>query len=143
MRVSETFPPEPRSVALVRQFVAGSIEGAGLHHLRDAATLLVSELATNALLHARSAMVVSWQLSADRLYVEVLDDSPQRPRRRRYSAEATTGRGLALVDAMALEWGVRDGTGGGKAVWFTLAAEPDEDGAAAGLLFDVDAVDAL
>jgi anti-sigma regulatory factor (Ser/Thr protein kinase) len=83
------------------------------------AVLLVSELVTNALLHARSAPSVEVTLQDGRLRCVVSDDSPLVPRRRRYASDAATGRGIALVETLASRWG-SDPDGSGKRVWFEL-----------------------
>ncbi|MCU1429483.1 MAG: putative anti-sigma regulatory factor, serine/threonine protein kinase, partial [Actinomycetia bacterium] len=56
----------------------------------------------------------------------VRDDSPAAPRRRRYSTDAVTGRGIALVETLAARWGSeRDGTG--KFVWFEMDVSDARD----------------
>jgi anti-sigma regulatory factor (Ser/Thr protein kinase) len=86
------------------------------------AVLLVSELVTNALLHARSAPTVELTRDGDRVRVAVCDDSPVAPRRRQYATDAATGRGIALVDHLATEWG-SERVGDGKCVWFELQTD--------------------
>jgi hypothetical protein len=59
----------------------------------------------------------------------VHDQSAAAPRRRHYAADAVTGRGLALVEALAVAWGT-DREGDGKCVWFEMrmdAAQPARD----------------
>jgi hypothetical protein len=85
----------------------------------DAALLAVSELVTNAVLHARSGPVVTVRLENGRLRVEVKDESAVTPSRKRYGPEAGTGRGLMLVESVAAAWGC-DTAPGGKSVWFEL-----------------------
>ena len=78
----------------------------------DAVVLTVSELITNAHIHARSDadLVLTWDGAC--LYVSVHDDSPQVPRPRAAGPDATSGRGMALVDALADDWQTRtDGRG--------------------------------
>lgn len=79
--------------------------------------LCVSEVVTNAVLHARSATVVTVRRSADVVTVEVQDDDPTPPIRRPHSTTATTGRGLRILDDLTVRWGARP-TGAGKIVWF-------------------------
>jgi hypothetical protein len=85
----------------------------------DAAVLAVSELVTNAVLHARSGPMVTMRLENGRLRVEVQDESAVTPSRKRYGPEAGTGRGLMLVESVAASWGC-DTAPGGKSVWFEL-----------------------
>jgi len=82
----------------------------------DAATV-VSELATNALLHARTDFTLTLELQADQLRIALADGSSAAPRVRRFSdTEATTGRGLKMVAALAQAWGI-DPADNGKSVW--------------------------
>ena len=83
------------------------------------AELLVSELVTNAVLHARSATRVTIERDGTTLRFSVYDASPTRPRLRDYGPEAVTGRGLLLVDRIARRWGV-DPQDAGKCVWFEM-----------------------
>ena len=85
----------------------------------DSAVLLVSELATNVTLHARTHLQVSVGANHDELWAEVRDWNSRVPQVSFGPVDATSGRGLQLVDALASSWGViRDGEG--KRVWFRL-----------------------
>ncbi|MFJ5231486.1 ATP-binding protein [Kitasatospora sp. NPDC088391] len=84
------------------------------HAAETAADVLVtvSELLTNAHRHAHSDanLVLTWDGSC--LYVSVHDDSPRLPHPREAGRDATSGRGMALVDALADDWSARaDGHG--------------------------------
>jgi anti-sigma regulatory factor (Ser/Thr protein kinase) len=83
--------------------------------------LLVSELVTNAVLHARSRAQLTMQLTGTVVRVSVHDENRTPPRRRPYTPESVTGRGLLLVDRLADRWGVTDEPDG-KSVWFELDA---------------------
>ncbi len=85
----------------------------------DCAVLLVSELATNVTLHARTDVEVAVRLEDASLRAEVRDWNSRLPQRCLPPEGATTGRGLQLVDDMAWRWGV-EGDGDGKVVWFEL-----------------------
>ncbi|BFV55323.1 hypothetical protein KCMC57_up04270 [Kitasatospora sp. CMC57] len=78
----------------------------------DAVVLIISELITNAHLHAVSDadLVLTWDGKC--LYVSVHDDSPTAPRPREAAADATSGRGMALIDALADDWQTRTGRSG-------------------------------
>ncbi len=86
-----------------------------------AAKLIVTELVTNAVLHARSEVTVTVGLENDTLRLSVRDCSRRRPSARAYDLEAATGRGLALVDRLSSSWGV-DVDDTGKTIWVILAA---------------------
>jgi len=87
-------------------------------HARSGELLLcVSEVVTNAVLHARSATTLTVRRSAVLITVEVRDDDPTPPVRRPHSTTATTGRGLRNLDDLTVRWGTRL-TGVGKVVWF-------------------------
>ncbi|GAU67117.1 hypothetical protein SSP35_04_01980 [Streptomyces sp. NBRC 110611] len=90
--------------------------------LTEVATLLTSELVTNALVHADGGAVVTARVG-DRLRVEVRDWAPGRPQVGPATMEGTSGRGLMLVRALADAWGIR-AEGFGKCVWFELGGGP-------------------
>ena len=92
----------------------------------DTVVLLVSEVVTNAVLHARSDIRLEVQASADTVRVEVHDGSPVEPRVHHYRLTSGTGRGLRMVEQLARRWGVEhDVARGGKVVWFEVG-RPDE-----------------
>lgn len=128
-------PGEPRSVARARGFLKDVLGGSEEHLAVDVASLLVSELVTNAVLHASSAVELTVRRQRGRVRVVVADASPKAPQRRTYKEEATTGRGLEMVELLAEQWGVDTSAGGGKAVWFEVSAagsqEPQGEPAAA------------
>ncbi|MGH8969284.1 MAG: ATP-binding protein [Actinomycetes bacterium] len=109
-----------RNVATARRFVADMLALWGRSDLDWAATTVISELATNAVLHARTPFMVTMRLDADVLRLEVADGSAASPRRRHHGTEASTGRGMRLVDRLARAHGVHP-TCTGKAVWCELA----------------------
>jgi PAS domain S-box-containing protein len=119
-------PPQPSSVAEARHHVRDLLLSAGRDDLVETATLLVSEVVTNALLHAGTDIDLAGDVGADGLRVTVRDGSLHFPSRRRYAATAGTGRGLLMLESMVDDWGVtqhRDG----KTVWFRVAhADGDE-----------------
>ena len=121
-RLEVTYEGTPGSVPEARSAVEQALAAWGLDELGWTAMLLVSELATNALLHGRTGFtVVLAALPGGALRLEVSDGSRGVPRARRYGEEATTGRGLRLVQDLADAWGV-ERTDDGKTVWVELAA---------------------
>ena len=113
-------PAEPASASRARRFVVDTLQRLQYDTVTDVAELLVSELVTNALLHAGSEVRVRVEADGSRIRVEVQDASPVTVRKRTFSPESTTGRGLALVEALATRWGSDVVTDRGKAVWFEL-----------------------
>src|SRR3954469_13819874 len=115
------------SVPTARHFVESVLTAWGEPESAWTCTLLVSELATNCALHARTEFTVRVTHSVGRILIEVEDASPRIPNPRTYGVQATTGRGLQLVQALAAEWGVTP-TSGGKTVWVELTpSSRDED----------------
>ncbi len=104
---------------------------AGRDDLVEHAQLLVSEVVTNALVHAATPIDVSMAATPDGVLVEIGDGSQHIPRPRNYAATASTGRGLALLDRTADAWGVVPGIRG-KTVWFQLSSVEDDDEAGSG-----------
>lgn len=117
---SVTLPAAVSSVPTARHFIESILAGWHLRELGWTATLIVSELAANAALHARGeqfSVEVSTEPGGVRL--QITDASVRPPQQRTYSDDATTGRGLKLVSELAHEWGVEP-TPGGKTVWAVL-----------------------
>ena len=112
--------PEPQSAGAGRRFVRATLAQWARDDLIDISCLLVSELVTNAVLHARTEVALVVSLAHDVLRVEVRDAGAGEPAVRHYHLDATTGRGLALVASLATRWGVDDAEPG-KSVWFELA----------------------
>ena len=96
----------PESVQQARAFVASTLAGWDADEYEWPALLVVSELATNAVLHAQTAYEVQLILEPDSLSIEVRDGSVLAPGRRRYAADATTGRGMRLVTDVSTGWDV-------------------------------------
>ncbi|GAA2878039.1 ATP-binding protein [Streptosporangium fragile] len=98
------------------------------HPLHDDCVLLTSEIATNAVVHSRSgdggAFTVTVAYSARSVRVCVQDEgSAEVPCVCRASPDATGGRGLPLLEALAHRWGLVREAGSNK-IWFELVLEP-------------------
>jgi PAS domain S-box-containing protein len=115
----------PESAMVARGFTAGVLEHAGWSAQVDTATLLVSELVTNAVRHGSPPCVLSIRFAdgGSTAEVSVSDGDPRMPVVRPRDELAEDGRGFLLVDALASDWGVR-AVEGGKATWFTLRRSP-------------------
>jgi PAS domain S-box-containing protein len=120
-------PPTPRSAGAARQFVRGLLDEAGQELSIDAAALAVSELVTNAVLHAHSQVELSVVTGPGHVRIEVRDDNPVLPAARSYDDHATTGRGLELVATVSDSHGVESLGSTGKVVWCCISAQPPED----------------
>lgn len=120
-RVEMEIGGDLQAVRNARAFVSDTLAAWELEELTDVAVLLTSEVVTNAIKHARSAFLLAVQHDPSQLLVEVQDRSTERPIRKQAPAEAESGRGLMLVEALASHWGSRL-VEGGKVVWFTLMA---------------------
>jgi anti-sigma regulatory factor (Ser/Thr protein kinase) len=109
-----------RAVAEARAFVRDRALDAGVAEpVLDSAVLMVSELVTNAVEHARSPVELLVRITPGAVRVEVVDQNASLPAIQRADSGAVHGRGMAIVDGLASTWGVRP-TGRGKAVWFEL-----------------------
>jgi PAS domain S-box-containing protein len=104
-----------RARALLRRVLAGHDREDAL----DPAQLAMSEIVTNALVHAGTPMHLRILLTPHGLRVELTDGSQRMPARRAFGAAAATGRGLHLVDELASRWGAYP-AGEGKVVWFEI-----------------------
>jgi hypothetical protein len=113
------FECDARTVGAARAFVDATLEAWGLDDSDDVATLLTSEVATNAVVHARTAYRVAVEYRAPEVLVQVTDASPGLPVRRDPGLYGLSGRGLLLLDCYAARWGCRQ-VPGGKSVWFVL-----------------------
>ena len=134
---TRSFPPVPGSTPAARRFVLGHL-GDIPADLRDAISVMVSELAMNAVQHAGTPFEVSVELTADTLRVTVTDSAAGRPTAQPMPPPSSgRGRGLQIVQNLADDWGVAmPGHGAGKSVWFALglpaqAAESSRSTAAA------------
>jgi anti-sigma regulatory factor (Ser/Thr protein kinase) len=118
--VEMEFAPEPESVARARRFVADALRQAEpSEDVGMRVTALVSELASNAVLHARTEFRVIVKPGRSSIRVAVKDSSPNKPVRKEYGILDPTGRGLVVVESMADRWGVEPADDG-KVVWFEI-----------------------
>jgi anti-sigma regulatory factor (Ser/Thr protein kinase) len=87
----------------------------------DQLVLIGSELVTNAVLHARTELILTLELREDRVRISVKDRSRNPATLRHYRPDALTGRGLGVVAALSDRWGVSTAPDG-KVVWAELQA---------------------
>lgn len=130
-------PPADDSAARARQFVRNYCADQDLPELADDVQLVVSELVTNAVVHARTRIRVRIEELPSCVKLTVYDEAVDRPvpsLARRVLDEDESGRGLWLVDACTADWGT-DVTGQeGKSTWaiFPVSSSPSERRAAVG-----------
>jgi anti-sigma regulatory factor (Ser/Thr protein kinase) len=125
MRVELRFPPVPGSIRRAREAVSSAIDGRVPAEVEKDVVLLVSEVVTTSVRHARPeahgqiGLLVS--LEDERLRIEVTDGGPGFDPSVRPSREGPSGWGLYLVDYLADTWGIsRDGS---NALWFEFGVE--------------------
>ncbi|NGN67577.1 SpoIIE family protein phosphatase [Streptomyces sp. A7024] len=145
-RAEATFEPVGRSVAPARAFVRDTLQGWGFAEIADDAVVLTSELVTNAVVHAGTAVDVRCLRADTGVRVEVADHYPERELPLDEAGHPPAGpdreggRGLMLCAALASRWGV-EYTGTRKQVWFQLdASEPIAGTRSAGPALPVDAL---
>ena len=118
-----TWPASPESVAMARDFVTTHLLVNRLPHLVDDARLVVSELATNAVRHAGTAFTLSLDGRDGSITLRVRDGSRGIPTFGSPGILSTSGRGLMLVSALSVAWGVSLEAEGGKSVWARLGTQ--------------------
>ena len=113
--------PAFSSIAPARHWARARLTEAGVSDgPLDTVILLVSELVTNAVAHARPPVILRVHVDAERTRVEVTDGARRDlPVVRNPPPQATGGRGVMFVDRLATRWGTVRNTGS-KAVWFEL-----------------------
>ncbi|MEU4623257.1 ATP-binding protein [Actinoplanes sp. NPDC023801] len=125
LRLQVRLGPNPLAVAAARSLVARACDRWQLPHLRHDAALVVSELASNAVLHAGTDLVVTVVRTGPGLLLAVRDGDTRYPRLHEPPGEDSAaalqeqGRGLLLVHAVVPAWGAMPARGG-KVVWATV-----------------------
>ncbi|HWF23057.1 MAG TPA: ATP-binding protein [Acidimicrobiales bacterium] len=124
MTVSARFVGRSASVGEARRFTTDALAALS-GEVIDAAALMVSELATNALVHADADFEVTIEITETAVTVEVTDAGQGVPTLRWPEASDPHGRGLRIVEELSDRWGTRAGSdGSGKSVWFTIERAP-------------------
>jgi anti-sigma regulatory factor (Ser/Thr protein kinase) len=116
------------SAAIVRRAIADDLDAHGVgRDSIDDVVLVISELVGNAVVHAAASfdheLAVGWEIDETAVVVHVDDGSPVVPQPLALTITASGGRGLAIVAAVAADWGVRP-TDSGKQVWARIAVRP-------------------
>lgn len=130
MHAHRTFAPDERSVAEARRFVRGMLESWGASDLTETVVLLVSELVTNAVVHAGTAARLHVSLDGQSVRIEVEDQHPSRglPMVAEVPPDDyERGRGLLITATLASAWGV-EYTSTSKRVWLRFDRETEAPG---------------
>lgn len=117
--VVRSFAAIPDSPRAARRFVAETLRDRSESRLAADAELIVSELATNSIVHASSHFTVAIATTVDTVRVSVTDGSSALPARRSVVPTGMGGRGLHIVGDLATRWAV-ESRPGGKVVWAEL-----------------------
>lgn len=112
-------PPAVTSVPEARRMVRDALGAELWDDIRHQVELAVSELATNAVIHAGTPFTLRVQTTGSFLRVEVSDRNSHIPHTRHYSLTARTGRGMQLLATSVDRWGA-DPTTTGKTIWFEI-----------------------
>ena len=112
--------PQLPNIGVARRFVVSAV---GDVPCRPELEVLTSEIVANAVTHARTEVTVEVQSRHGRARVAVHDGSAALPRLQVPGFDLRTGRGLAIVDALADDWGYWPVAGDGKVVWFELGLD--------------------
>ena len=115
-------PHSDRAPRLARAFVAENLQGWQLDDMVETASLVVSEVVTNAVIHARSDAELLLERTPTALRISVIDHGEGLSQREK-TGGGDGGRGLVIVEALSSRWGT-ERTGGGNCVWAELAIEP-------------------
>lgn len=113
-------PPSPASSGVARAHAVNAAVTVGRQDLVDDVSSLVSELVTNAVLHARTQMLLTVEPAGAGLRVAVADGSATMPRFAGADLRAISGRGLLIIDRLSSRWGVDRLPDGGKVVWVEI-----------------------
>ncbi len=119
-RASTWFPERPESVSAARLYTTSLLKEWGATRQLAEASLIVSELATNAIRHAHSGFELNISRVDDTVRIAVSDESPRVPVVQNLQPGSVSGFGLRLVDEIASQWGYEVGVDG-KKVWALLA----------------------
>ena len=114
-------------VAAARAFVRSRLVAWEVRSYVDDAVLVASELVTNAVLHARSSVRLRIVNDGPAVRVEVYDENTRLPVPTASGPDATSGRGIAVVSAVAASWGM-ELEGDGKVVWAEFGTAPEANG---------------
>jgi anti-sigma regulatory factor (Ser/Thr protein kinase) len=108
----------------VRSWLGEVFPGTGAADLIDDVELVTSELTANAVNAGCGILALMLTVHDQWLEVALEDDAAGDPEIRRLTPTMSSGRGLSIVEALSLAWGVESAPAGGKTVWSRLAVPP-------------------
>ena len=117
---TRSFPHDPATPRAARRFMDEILERWACRPAVDTLHLVLSEVVSNAVVHARSAPEIAVRLLDGFIRVEVADDSSVLPQAREADESAISGRGIGIIESETARWGVEPRRGGGKVVWFDI-----------------------
>jgi anti-sigma regulatory factor (Ser/Thr protein kinase) len=124
------YPPDPAILASARSFAAHRLDALDLSAVEGDVKLLLTELITNVIIHARTDFEIRVEPSGDGVRVEVIDGNETMPVAGTLTPGALSGRGLTLVQSISTRWGAHRNDAGGKTVWFEVVPGVSESSAA-------------
>ncbi len=110
----------PASAAEARRFSLAALDEWGLSALEDTVTLLVTELVSNGVRHARTGLTLVLSFDTRCLRIAVADGDPRPPVPTTRQGLSVGGWGLELVESLSTEWGTDIDDARGKTVWFEI-----------------------
>jgi anti-sigma regulatory factor (Ser/Thr protein kinase) len=124
LRSDQTFIRNtPEAPAAARRYVRETLTGV-TRDVLDAVSLMVSELATNCVLHANSDFTMTIEQTGRHVRVDVADEGTGYVATRNAGPAEISGRGLSIVDRLSDTWGVTEYLDHvGKSVWFTVGID--------------------
>lgn len=123
-----TLHPVHGSPSLARQFVTMHLLANHLPHLVEDVRLVASELATNAVTHARTPFVLTLSRTTGSAMLAVRDGATERPAPFAAGNTDVNGRGLMIVASLSESWGSSTDAHGFKSVWASFPVAYQEVG---------------
>lgn len=120
--LQEHFHPTLESVAAARHLVVRFLSDQS-QAVRDSVEVAVSELATNAVRHARSEFDLEVCVADRNIRVQIADESHVEPEIIDVSSSGSHGRGLQIVRGLSDKFGIDWNPGDGKTIWFEIEGQ--------------------
>ena len=121
---SKQLAPHPTAPRASRDFVSRTLLDWGLSRHLPAACLVVSELVTNAMIHAGTTIDLTVARHGQAVRIAVRDRGTRLPEQGDADTLDVHGRGLTIVAGLSGAWGVLPHAEGGKVVWAVIGSSP-------------------